>query len=171
MGRTIVVVVGLLLGGTFSQMPEFVQQYRQRLGGAIDELAKIVTAFDADAKSQGMERTAALEHLSANQDPLAAQRGKRMTTTIGRYERLERQRNDLETSGPVFRMVAFARDFDSEVAEGAYEDFEPAIPITIEGILAAVVGFFAGIFGAGAVRGVNNWRRARRAREKDARLA
>ena len=35
-------VIGLLLGFALSQTPEFAQQYRQRLGGAIDELQRIV---------------------------------------------------------------------------------------------------------------------------------
>ena len=171
MGRTIVVAVGLLLAGVFSQMPEYVQQYRQRLGGAIDELSKIVTAFDEDAKSQGLARGVALDRLAGNSDPLASQRGQRMTQTINRYERLERQQTALETSGPVYRLVAFARDFDSEVAEGAYDDFEPAIPVTIEGIVAAVVGFFLALFGGGSVAAAKRWRQSRREAENTEPLA
>ena len=33
-------VIGLLLGFVLSQTPEFAQQYRQRLGGAVDELQR-----------------------------------------------------------------------------------------------------------------------------------
>ncbi len=170
MGRTIVVAVGLILAVLFSQLPEFVQQYRQRLGGAIDELTKIVTAFDSDATAQGMERKVALERLSGNPDPLAAKRGERMMETITRFVRLERQRRAFETSGPVLRMVEFARDFDSEVAEGAYEDFEPAIPVTIEGLVSAIVGFFVALFGGGSVSAANRWRKARREKKEAARL-
>ncbi len=35
-------VIGLLLGFALSQTPEFAQQYSQRLGGALDELQRIV---------------------------------------------------------------------------------------------------------------------------------
>lgn len=171
MGRTIVVAVGLILAGVFSQVPEFVQQYRQRLGGAIDELTKIVTDFDADAEKQGMERRAALDRLSGNPDPLAAQRGTRMRQTITRFDRLERQRRAFENSGPVYRMVAFARDFDGEVAEGAYADFEPAVPVTVEGLIAAALGFFLALFGGGSVSAVNRWRRARREKSEAPPLA
>ena len=34
MGRTITLAVGLILAAVFSQAPEFVQQYKQRLGGS-----------------------------------------------------------------------------------------------------------------------------------------
>ena len=45
-------IVGLAAAGgalTASQLPEFTQQYRQRLGGAVDELLRVVADFDADA--------------------------------------------------------------------------------------------------------------------------
>ena len=40
--RRLAFAVSLLLGALASQLPEFAQQYRQRLGGAIDELQRIV---------------------------------------------------------------------------------------------------------------------------------
>src|SRR5258708_3513030 len=47
--RAVAFVVALMTGMTLSQVPEFAQQYRQRLGGAIDELALIITHFDEGA--------------------------------------------------------------------------------------------------------------------------
>ena len=44
-------VIGLLLGFVLSQTPEFAQQYRQRLGGAVDELQRIVLQFDDDVRA------------------------------------------------------------------------------------------------------------------------
>ena len=125
-------------------------------------MTKIVAAFDKDAQAQGLQRDVALERLSRNPDPLAVKRGERMETTINRHTRLERQREALESSGPVYRMVAFARDFDGEVAEGAYEDFEPAVPLTLEGVLSAVFGFFVALFGGGSAFALNRWRKNRK---------
>ncbi len=171
MGRTIVVAVGLILAVVFSQVPEFVQQYRQRLAGAIDELTKIVAPFDPDAKTQGMARDAALDRLSGNPDPLASRRGIRMRETISRFFRLERQRHSLESSGPFYRLYAFAQDFDREVAEGAYSDFEPAVPVTLEGLVAALAGFFVALFCGGSVSAAKRWRRAKREKKEAERLA
>ena len=47
-----------------SQFPEFSQQYAQRLGGAVDELARVVEDFDADASDVGLNRDEALSQLS-----------------------------------------------------------------------------------------------------------
>ena len=49
-------IVGVVFGGAFSQAPEFAQQYRQRLGGALDELTAIVQRFDQDAARAGLDR-------------------------------------------------------------------------------------------------------------------
>ncbi|MCW2306038.1 DUF2937 family protein [Rhodobium gokarnense] len=166
MGRTIILALGLILGGVFSQAPEFAQQYRQRLGGAIDELKQVVADFNADAEREGLKTDDALKRLSDNPDTLASRRGERMTQIIARYHRLERQQDAMQSAGPVNRIVALARDFDGEVAEGAYEDYEPAVPVTIEGLLAALVGFVLAYFGGGVVWSANRWRRKRRARRK-----
>ena len=44
---------GLCGGIIASQGPEYAQQYRQRLGGAIDELRQVITRFEADAQASG----------------------------------------------------------------------------------------------------------------------
>ena len=49
LGRLIVIVAAALGGVGASQLPEFAQQYRQRLGGALEELTRIVAEFDASA--------------------------------------------------------------------------------------------------------------------------
>ena len=45
--RIVAVGCGLFGGIVASQGPEFSQQYRQRLGGAIDELKQVIARFDA----------------------------------------------------------------------------------------------------------------------------
>ncbi|NRB05388.1 MAG: DUF2937 family protein, partial [Rhodobacteraceae bacterium] len=46
LGRAIALAGGLAGGLSLSQFPEFSQQYLQRLGGAVDALAVVVTDFD-----------------------------------------------------------------------------------------------------------------------------
>ena len=54
----------------FSQAPEFSQQYKQRINGGIAELKPVIEKFDADAKSEGLDREGALEALKASQESL-----------------------------------------------------------------------------------------------------
>jgi len=39
---TSLLIVGLMGAAFFAQAPEFAQQYRQRLGGAVEELRRVV---------------------------------------------------------------------------------------------------------------------------------
>ena len=51
-----------------SQMPEFAQQYRQRLGGAVEELRVVVEDFDRDAQNSQMTRRQAIDSLNDTGD-------------------------------------------------------------------------------------------------------
>ena len=50
--RYFALAVALAAGLVTSQLPEFSQQYRQRLGGAIDELSRILADFDAAVQAR-----------------------------------------------------------------------------------------------------------------------
>lgn len=141
MPRTISLAVALVGAVAASQAPEFAQQYRQRLGGAIDELQSVVSRFDEDATAQGLDRRGALERLGGNTDPLARARADAASVSITRLDRLSRQRDAMAEAGPVGRIVSVAADPDPLVARRALEAFEPAIPTTGEGLLVAGLGF------------------------------
>ena len=74
----------------FSQAPEFAQQYRQRIGGAVDELKTVVVDFDKDAANSQLSRSRALNKLTSSSEQFARDRGQSMTKTIGRFETAER---------------------------------------------------------------------------------
>lgn len=147
--RRVILAVSLFLGALASQLPEFAQQYRQRLGGAIDELQRIVAQFDRDAQSENLEREAALKRLQANADPLASKRATDLRETIARENRLTRQQQAMREAGSFGRLAVFARDFDAGIARRAWGEFEPALPATIEGFVTAVAAF---LFGGGLLR-------------------
>lgn len=135
---------GLLAAVLASQLPEFAQQYRQRLGGAIDELSREVVQFGAEAKAERLTPDSAIERLRHNADVLAQKRAIDMNETMARLTRLERQRDSFVDAGPLTRIAVLARDFDPAIASRAYQSFEPAVPTTPEGFVSAVVGFFLG---------------------------
>lgn len=151
LGRTLTVAIAILAGIVGSQLPELGQQYRQRLGGAVDALAAVVADFDADATRNGLDRTDALAEMAANPDPLIQDRAASLRRTIGRYDRLAAQEEAYRTAGPFARLAAFATNFDPELLSATVEDYEPAVPTTSEGAVAAGGGFFAVIFAGGGL--------------------
>jgi hypothetical protein len=170
MTRRLALAIGLLCGLIGAQWPEFSQQYRQRLGGALDELRRVVAAFDAETESHSLTPAEAVARLKTNPDPLARERGADIEGDIVREARLEEEFAELQGAGPLRRLIVMAGDFDSATADQTLRDFEPAIPVTSEalivGALALVFGWAATHLCAWPIR--RRWRARRAARRADA---
>lgn len=134
----------LLFGLASTQMPEFWQQYRQRLGGAIDELTAIVTQFDMQAASQNLTPDAAIARLEASSDPIAQGRGDAMHRTIARLAKLRDAAAAFNDPNIAGKWMTLIKTFDPYIAERAYETFQPAIPTSADGFIAGVIGFIVG---------------------------
>jgi hypothetical protein len=145
--RIVALAFGLAGAAIASQGPEFAQQYRQRLGGAIDELRRVVEQFDSDARETGESREGAIARMRGNPDDLAGRQGVAMQGNVDRLQRLEAHRHTMEEAGPFARVALMVRDGDTDIMRAAYGAFEPALPITEEGLACGAIGFFA-VWGA-----------------------
>ena len=141
--RIVAFSLGLLGGVVASQGPEFAQQYRQRLGGAVDELRQIVQRFDTDAQFSGETRESAITRLRSNADDFVTRQGAAMQANVERLGRLESHRTAMMEAGSFSRIALMVRDGDTDILEAVSRDFEPALPVTEEGILSAAAGFIA----------------------------
>ena len=141
--RIVAFGLGLLGGGVASQGPEYAQQYRQRLGGALDELKRMVERFDQDSRANGETRDGAIARLRGNPDDLASRQGTAMQANVERLGRLEGHLQAMQQAGPFARVALMVREGDTDIMEAAYRSFEPAVPVTEEGILSALAGFVA----------------------------
>ncbi len=142
--RRLAVAIGLLFAVVGAQWPEFAQQYRQRLGGALDELNRMIAEFDAEAQRQSLTREQGLSRLERNDDPLARERAEAMTEEVDRAERLSRQKQAFAEAGPVTRLVALIENFDPATMAQAWRDFEPALPVTTEAFVIGAAGLVVG---------------------------
>jgi hypothetical protein len=138
--------LALVFGAAASQAPEFAQQYYQRLGGAIDELAGEVAAFDADSHAIGLSRDQGVAHLRDSGDTLAQGRGERVEQDTVRLESLEQQQQAMRGAAPLSKLRAVLADPDARVAGGAFADYKPGLPLTADGAICAAAGFL-GLFG------------------------
>ena len=147
LARRLAVAIGLLCAAIGAQLPEFAQQYRQRLGGALDELNRAIAQFDQDAQSQSLTRDQGVARLQNNGDPLARQRAEAIGEDVDRAGRLSRQQQAFRDAGPLTRLAAMAENCDPTTFSQAARDFEPAVPVTFEafviGGIALVVGWSA----------------------------
>ncbi|MHA6689697.1 DUF2937 family protein [Devosia sp. A449] len=144
MRRIIAGVGGLGLAMALSQFPEYAQQYTQRLGGAVDELRVITEDFDRAAVAGGLDRIAALQRYEASNDGFLAGRGSSMAATFQRYDTLSATLARIEGANPVERFQLLPAYLDSDIGRRTLESYQPAIPVTMEGILYAGGGFILG---------------------------
>jgi hypothetical protein len=136
--------IGLLCSLIGSQLPEFAQQYRQRLGGAIDELNRMIAQFDSEAASQSLTRQQGIERLKTNRDMLAQERGDAIDEDVDRVGRLTRQKEAFQIGGPLTRLASLIENFDPATAGQAIGDYEPAVPITFEALVVGGVALALG---------------------------
>lgn len=144
MRRMLASVVGVGLAVLLSQFPEYAQQYTQRLGGAVDELRIITEQFDQRASQGGLTRAAALERYNSSNDEFLAGEGSSMTATFQRFDKLSETLARIQNAGPVERFQSLPAYFDSDIGRRTLDNYKPALPVTVEGILYAGAGFALG---------------------------
>jgi Protein of unknown function (DUF2937) len=137
LARRLALAIAFLAGLIGSQGPEFAQQYRQRIGGALDELKGVVAEFENEAARENLTPLEGVRRLETNSDALARQRGEDIAETIARADRLQEQLNAMTSAGPLTRLYVLAKDFDPQIARRALDDYEPAAPLSLEALSAA----------------------------------
>jgi hypothetical protein len=165
LARRLALAIAVLAGLIGSQGPEFAQQYRQRLGGALEELDRIVSEFDAEVQRQSLSRAEALKRLEDNSDPLAREGGEDMDKAIDRAARLNEQIQAMNSAGPLMRLYVVATSFDPKIAQSTLDNYEPAEPLSLGGLTA---GGLAALWGWAATRLIA-WPFIRRSRLRAAR--
>lgn len=144
MKRFIILIFALICGGAASQFPEFAQQYRQRLDGAVQELSKIIERFDQDARQSGLSRDEAVERYAESGDEFLGKRGASLKDVFARYDYLTTHQMNMNDANPFERLIVFAKERDPELFSATLKIYEPAVPVTAEGGVHAAGGALGG---------------------------
>jgi hypothetical protein len=134
-------VFSLLSALLFSQIPELVQQYRQRLGGAVDELGAFVRNFDEDSRRSGYDRVGALAVMMGNPEKLVREQAQRMKEYVQRLDRLSQQQSALASGLTLAGFVSVLSNYDQPIMAEAWNAFAPAFPMTMWGAVFAIIGW------------------------------
>ena len=124
----------------FSQAPEFMQQYLQRLGGHLDEALRQLAQFRQTAAQSGLSLDALITQTSANGDPAVAQLGGVMAGAVARVDALQAAQDALLHASLWSRPFVFLRHLEPGIARATWGVFRPAVPTTIEGLAYALAG-------------------------------
>ena len=147
MARILMLLTMLITGTATSQLPEFSQQYRQRLGGAIDALEKVLSDFQRDATSNGLTFNEAIALQKASDEEFIQARGHSMEAADRRLHNLKEQKVQLQDAGSLRSIMVIAQSLDGELARATMDDYELGVPVTSEGLVSAVLGGVGGLFG------------------------
>lgn len=122
-------ILAAMAGVGFAQLPAFIQQYLQRLGGHVDEA------------QLNLEQIATVTSLRILDAPA------REILTVS----LERRVIELATGEQAIggasasaRPFIFLRELDIDIAMATFRAFEPALPLSSAGLIYGVAGIVAG---------------------------
>lgn len=159
MRRWILIAFGLICAAVLTQVPTFHQQYMQRLGGHVDELAQQVAAIDTRAEKVGKVRYDYIRELVKNPDASARQEGEYLLELVTRHITL---RNSLERLAAMPMMYiggALLLECDPQIAMATARNLKPAVPLTMAGVGYGVAGFFIGYLGLIFLISLFHWRK------------
>lgn len=130
-------VVGAVL---CSQLPEFIQQYLQRLGGHLDEARRQLDQFREVAAKSGLTLDQLAAKSQENADTTVARLGQLMHGTVDRVDALAAADAAIRNASIFARPFVFLRHADLSIARSTWTIFKPAVPTTVEGMLYAAFG-------------------------------
>ncbi len=137
-GLILPTILAMAGAASFSQFPEFYQQYLQRLGGRLDQAESRLAEITADAETKGMSVEAYIESfLSSHKHALE---GQRMLDSFELTRELRLTIAKLFEAQAWERPALLAKHFHSATAEATYAAFSPALPLTLDGVAYAAAG-------------------------------
>ncbi|MDX1736900.1 MAG: DUF2937 family protein, partial [Alphaproteobacteria bacterium] len=139
--KWVYLTAGIFCALLMSQFPEYYQQYRQRLGGTMDELNRQVEALDQRATSAGLSRFDYIRHLTSSTDKAAKMEGEHLTDLLTRHFSVSEAIVELDATPNKLILFVALLHLDYETAEATAKDYVPAVPLTITSAIYALVGF------------------------------
>jgi hypothetical protein len=133
----ILCVVGAVI---FSQAPEFMQQYLQRLEGHLDEARLVLSRFRDAAAQSGMSLDQLVAGAARNPDPSMGRLGEVVRQAAERVDTLGAADEALRQASAWTRPFVFLRHVDGGIARATLDIYRPAVPTTIEGLAYAAFG-------------------------------
>jgi hypothetical protein len=124
----------------FSQLPEFMQQYLQRLEGHLDEARLVLSRFKDAAAQSGMSLEQLVAGASQNPDPSMGKLGGVVRQAIARVDELAAADTALRQASAWTRPFVFLEHMDGSIARATLSIYRPAVPTTAEGLAYAGFG-------------------------------
>ncbi len=148
----LVLLAATLAGGC---IPGFLQQYRQRVGGRLDQVQIDLAPFEEIARRyHGGDMDALVRHHLASADPTFHAEGEALQAMLASLSRLQAMAEGL--AGTLWQQIGYLlRHYDANIGAATWRDHVPTFSLQPDGlIVAAVVGLacwllFQGLWATG----------------------
>lgn len=131
------VVAGAFIG---SQVPQFMQQYTQRLAGHVEALQKLIHQLHQIASLSQKTLEQYIQKFVDSGDPDFIQQGDFMQGILNRWQELHLALNNLTQSSIWLRPYYFLKDLQPDIAHSTLSSYQPGLSLTIEGLCYAGAG-------------------------------
>ncbi len=135
-------------GLIFMQVPSFMVQYTQRLGGHLEELGLIIKKYKLAAEESGKSLNEYISlHLNSGVKEFISS-GKLMEENLERFDYLNQAYNSLHNSSGINKLLTFIKNIDITIAKETWKDFTASISLSYESIIYCLAGivFFMTIY-------------------------
>lgn len=132
----IILVIGVVAAGC---IPSFIAQYRQRVGGRLDQVLQDLAPFQEIANQfhHGSLQELIQHHL-ASADATFHDEGSAIQTMVVSAEQLRQALEALNTD-LLHQLVYLLADADPLIARATWEIFSPSFNLTVESVVFALV--------------------------------
>jgi len=122
------------------QLPEFIQQYSQRLSGHVNEVHLQLNEFQLIANRYfNGNLTSMTEKYLANSEASINETADIIINTSDRAANLQAQLLNLQNADYVKRVYYFITEFDQSMLQATYEQYQLAIPLTLPAFITGVL--------------------------------
>jgi len=133
----------------FLQLPHFVDQYSQRVGGYRQAVAQHLRAYQGIADDQfGGDMDALISAFESSDNPAVIQTAENIEKTRHDLTRLESALTILEGNQFFRKLLYLVTAMNIDIAKETLKTFKPGIPFSIEAAACGLAGgmLFSGIF-------------------------
>lgn len=136
------IAFAVLVGFAVSQIPRFVQEYEQRLGGALQEATRQLEEFRRNAETSNLTFNEYVgRHLDSPDAALRAT-GRTIQNSVLRVSDLREQAQRLKDAGKFLKPAVLTRTYDTKLLRACWDQF--AITATFDpafGVIGLVLGW------------------------------
>lgn len=141
----------------FAQAPLFMQQYTQQLIGRQAELKWQVDLMQRAAAASGKTLDAYINKFTMSGDSDFIMQGETMQALVQRWHQLTDALAGMQDSTLWSRPFTFLYHLNGDVFSSTLVNFNPGLPINLEGGVYALAGLLTGYYVFAALRGLFRW--------------